>query len=402
MAEWRVCRLRDIVTLRGGHGFPEDEQGIKSGPLPFYKVSDMNSSGNERYLSNANNYVEHKATRYNGWCILPRGAVVFAKVGAALLLNRRRILTVPSIIDNNMMAAVASRAISPAWLYQWLLTIDFAELVQVGALPSINQDLVGKIVVGVPPLEEQRRIAETLDTIDETIQATARVIAKVRATANGLITDAVASALWAGEFRSLGEIADGSPGSLIQTGPFGSQLHASEYVNEGISAFMPTDIKDGELDFEGAAKISVKKADELGRHRLRAGDVLFARRGDLLRCAVVAADQREGLCGTGCLLVRIPEAELAPDWLVTVYRHDAVQRQVSARAVGSTMLNLSAGLIRSLLIPFPTQDSQRLMTAVQESSQRIEAERTDLVKLGALRAGLASDLLSGRVRTVAA
>ena len=191
MAEWRECQLRDIATLRGGHGFPKDEQGIKSGPLPFYKVSDMNSSGNEQYLSNANNYVEYKATRYNGWCVLPRGAVVFAKVGAALLLNRRRILTVPSIIDNNMMAAVVSRAISTAWLYQWLLTIDFAGLVQVGALPSINQDLLGKIVVDVPPLAEQRRIAEILDTIDETIQSTERVIAKAALIERGLKWDLV-------------------------------------------------------------------------------------------------------------------------------------------------------------------------------------------------------------------
>ena len=269
-------------------------------------------------------------------------------------------------------------------------------------MPRTSWYAVSQAPVWLPPLEEQRRIAEILDTIDETIQATERVIAKLHVTADGLIAEAVESALRAREFRSLGEIADNSPGSLIQTGPFGSQLHASEYVNEGIPAFMPTDIKDGKLDFSGAAKISVKKADELGRHRLRTGDVLFARRGDLLRCAVVAPDQREGLCGTGCLLVRIPEAELAPDWLVTVYRHDAVQRQVLARAVGSTMLNLSAGLIRSLSIPYPTQDSQRLMALAQESSHRIETERTSQAKLGALRSGLAADLLSGRIRTVAA
>ena len=189
MAEWLERQLRDIADLRGGYGFPEDEQGIKSGSLPFYKVSDMNSLGNERYLRDANNYVDHQTARDNGWCILPPGAVVFAKVGAALLLNRRRILTVPSIIDNNMMAAVVSRELSTTWLYHWLLTIDFSRLVQVGALPSINQYLLGQIAVDIPPLEEQRRIAEILDTIDETIQATERVIVKRTAELEGLIEE---------------------------------------------------------------------------------------------------------------------------------------------------------------------------------------------------------------------
>ena len=269
-------------------------------------------------------------------------------------------------------------------------------------MPRTSWHAVSQASIWAPPLEEQRRIAEILDSIDETIQATEHVIAKLRAAANGLISDAVENALRTGKIRSLGEVADGIPGSLIQTGPFGSQLHASEYVSEGIPAFMPTDMSDGTLDVVGAAKISAKKADELGRHRLRVGDVLFARRGDLSQCAVVAAEQDGGLCGTGCLLVRIPETGLSPVWLATAYRHDAVQRQVLARAVGSTMLNLSAGLVRSLLIPCPTRVSKRLMKVAQESARRIEGERVNLAKLGVLRAGLAADLLSGRVRTVPA
>ena len=269
-------------------------------------------------------------------------------------------------------------------------------------MPRTSWLAVSQAPAWVPPLEEQRRIAEILDTIDETIQAAERVIAKLRAAMNGLISAAVENALRTGETRSLGEIADVIPGSLIQTGPFGSQLHASEYVTEGIPAFMPTDISDGTLDVAGAAKISAKKADELGRHRLRVGDVLFSRRGDLSRCAVVAAEQDGGLCGTGCLLVRIPETGLSPVWLATAYGHDAVQRQVLGRAVGSTMLNLSAGLMRSLLIPCPTRVSKRLIRVAQESARRIEGERANLAKLGVLRAGLAADLLSGRVRTVPA
>ena len=268
-------------------------------------------------------------------------------------------------------------------------------------MPRTSWLAVSQALVWVPPLEEQVRIAEVLDAIDEIIQATERVIAKLRATREGLFTEGVEAAISTGRIRRLGEVVDQSSDSLVQTGPFGSQLHASEYIDEGIPAFMPRDIREGKLDIRRSAKISVDKANELGRHRLRSGDVLLARRGDLSQCAVVAASQAESICGTGCLLVRVPREELEPEWLVAAYRHEFIQRQVQARAIGSTMLNLSATLVRSLLIPFPSQALQRLMLGIQESSRRLEAERANLAKLQQLRAGLSADLLSGRVQTVA-
>ncbi|MFN3256981.1 MAG: hypothetical protein ACE37B_14940 [Ilumatobacter sp.] len=225
---------------------------------------------------------------------------------------------------------------------------------------------------------------------------------KLSVTASGLASAAVAAAFAGPGIRSIGQIAEGAPGSLVQTGPFGSQLHASDYVSEGVPTFMPTDIANGRLDIAGAAKITESKANELGRHRLRSGDLLFGRRGDLSRCAVVPDGAAGGLCGTGCLLVRIPNNVIAADWLALVYRHDYVQRQVLGRAVGSTMLNLSGGLIRSLLVPLPTEESEQLMAAFRSNEQRLEAESNQHSKLRELRRGLASDLLSGRVRTVKA
>ena len=145
---------------------------------------------------------------------------------------------------------------------------------------AIGRTELAALKFPVPPLEEQRRIAEILDTIDETIQSTERVITKLRAALNGLISDAVENALRVGVIRSLGEIADGSPGSLIQTGPFGSQLHASEYVTEGIPAFMPTDIDDGTLDAAGASQdLSAKKANELAPIVSKLAYVVFALEG---------------------------------------------------------------------------------------------------------------------------
>ncbi len=101
----------------------------------------------------------------------------------------------------------------------------------------------------------------------------------------------------------VGSLRDVCSGNL-QTGPFGSQLHAHEYVATGIPVLMPKDLIDHRADLVSAAKISPEKADSLGKHVLKSGDLLFSRRGDVTRFALIDSDSEGALCGTGCLKAR--------------------------------------------------------------------------------------------------
>ena len=100
---WEVVRLGDIAQVRSGVGFPLNRQGRRNGAYPFIKVSDMNLGGNETYIRSANNYVDQQDASELGATVFPPGTVVFPKVGAAIATNKKRALTVPTIIDNNMM-----------------------------------------------------------------------------------------------------------------------------------------------------------------------------------------------------------------------------------------------------------------------------------------------------------
>jgi type I restriction enzyme S subunit len=102
--------------------------------------------------------------------------VAFAKVGAALLLNRRRLLARPSCIDNNMMGLIP-QACDPTWAMYWLSGLDLAELANPGAIPSVNEGQMRDTPAAVPPLPEQRAIAAFLD--QETAKLDA-LVAKVR------------------------------------------------------------------------------------------------------------------------------------------------------------------------------------------------------------------------------
>lgn len=170
-ADWEEASLGDICTFRGGNGFKEEHQGQSVGDFPFIKVSDLTLPGNEKHITNAQNWVSEAVLKKLRATLQPEGAVVFAKVGAALKLNRRRILSRPTAIDNNMMAAIPDRErIDAEFLYYFLLTQDLGRFSQESAVPSVNQGHLASIDIGLPPLPEQRKIAEILRTWDEAIE----------------------------------------------------------------------------------------------------------------------------------------------------------------------------------------------------------------------------------------
>lgn len=170
-ADWEETSLGDLCTFRGGNGFKEEHQGQSVGEFPFIKVSDLTLPGNEKHITNAQNWVSEAVLKKLRATLQPEGAVVFAKVGAALKLNRRRILSRPTAIDNNMMVAIPDRErIDADFLYYFLLTQDLGRFSQESAVPSVNQGHLASIDIGLPPLPEQRKIAEILRTWDVAIE----------------------------------------------------------------------------------------------------------------------------------------------------------------------------------------------------------------------------------------
>src|SRR5437588_12956114 len=86
--------------------------------------------------------------------------------------------------------------------------------------------------------------------------------------------------------QTLGKVCD-EVGGIIRTGPFGSQLHESDYVGEGIPVVMPKDIVEGKVSTNSIAHVSEKDAQRLAQHRLKAGDIVYGRRGDIGRQALI-------------------------------------------------------------------------------------------------------------------
>ena len=152
---------------------------------------------------------------------------------------------------------------------------------------------------------------------------------------------------------TLGEIAD------LQTGPFGSQLKAEEYVQNGIPVVMPINIDlSGTISINKIAHTAEEKASLLKKYKLKNGDIVFSRRGDLSKIGYITNDQSGWLCGTGCLRAR-PKENIVSCFLHLYLKQKNVANWLEDNSIGQTMKNINTDILSKLPIILPSYEEQK-------------------------------------------
>ena len=144
-------------------------------------------------------------------------------------------------------------------------------------------------------------------------------------------------------------------GSLIElfiTGPFGSALHKSDYVADGIPLINPMNIIGGKVVPIDKMLVSPETVERLSSFKVAPNDIVIARRGDMGRCAVVQPEQEGWLCGTGSFVLRFP-AVLCSEYFAVCLRSPYSVEYLSGNSIGNTMLNLNQAILKSILLPVP-------------------------------------------------
>lgn len=154
----------------------------------------------------------------------------------------------------------------------------------------------------------------------------------------------------------------------IQTGPFGSQLHASDYVADGIPSIMPTNIG-ARLNIvtDGLVYVSETDIDRLEKYTVQAGDIVYSRRGDVEKCAFITEKQDGWLCGTGCLRIRFFSSQVVPRFCAYYLSSPDVRAWVLNSSVGSTMPNLNSSILRDLPMLLPELPEQQAIASILSS-----------------------------------
>lgn len=175
---------------------------------------------------------------------------------------------------------------------------------------------------------------------------------------------------------SLGEISVN-----IQTGPFGSQLHQSDYSEKGTPVVMPKDLISGHISEESIARVSDDHVERLSRHKIEVGDILYSRRGDVGRCAFASETEAGWLCGTGCLRVTIDSRKANPKFVFYQLLKADTIGWVEKHAVGSTMLNLNTSILSSVPIDLPSHDKQNHIVGVLSAYDDLIENNQKQIKL---------------------
>ena len=167
----------------------------------------------------------------------------------------------------------------------------------------------------------------------------------------------------------------------IQTGPFGSQLHQSDYSDYGIPVIMPKDLLNGHISTNTIALVEPCHAERLNRHLVKTDDIVFARRGDVGRCAFVTEKESGWICGTGCIRVRINSNLTNPKFVFYQLQKEETIGWIEKHAVGATMLNLNTSIIGDVPVELPDLSTQNKIVEIISNYDKLIENNQKQIKL---------------------
>lgn len=269
-------------------------------------------------------------------------------------------------------------------------------------------------------LPEQTRIAEILSTADEAIAHTEALIAKYQRIKTGLMQDLLTKGIdengnirskathkfvvkngievpeeW--EVDNLGDLCKKGGGS-IQTGPFGSQLHAEDYKEEGVPIITVEHLVDNRIAHENLPLVGEADYKRLKKYIINTGDLVFSRVGAIDRCSITTECENGWMFSGRCLRVR-PGKMFDSHFLMYQLNFDLARNHILSNAVGSTMKCLNTTILSETPVFLPkTTEQIKISERIDSFENQLKQLNNRKSKLQSLKTGLMQDLLSGKVR----
>ncbi|EQB2609035.1 TPA: restriction endonuclease subunit S [Raoultella ornithinolytica] len=279
-------------------------------------------------------------------------------------------------IGRGLCSIAASAKVTSPFLWWLLPTYKYQlDAIATGStFEAVSAEQLGNLCFALPSISEQIQIAAFLDhetaKIDNLIEKQQQLIELLKEKRQAVISHAVTKGLnpdvvmkdsgveWLGEVPEHWIIAQLKFNTLeMQTGPFGSQLHAEDYVVDGIPLINPAHMNAGMIIPDPKVTVDEATQERLGRHKLSEGEIIFSRRGELGRCAVVKKNNEGWLCGTGSLKAKLTK-KIIPDYAYTLISSEGVVSELTLESKGSTMANLNTETLGRIRLPVPPISEQ--------------------------------------------
>lgn len=377
MADWKMVKIGDVIQLEYGKPLPQEDRDA-NGLYPAY--------GANGELCRTNRFYHDKKT------------IIVGRKGSAGEVKLTEEKFWP--LDVTYFVTFDDSQNDLYFIHYVLKFLNLPKLAK-GVKPGINRNDIYSIQFPFPSLLEQKRIVEILDEAFEGIDAAIANTEKNLANTRELFEN------YFDQIFSLEEIKESQLGKIagdVFTGPFGSLLHKSDYIKGGVPLVNPAHILDGVIVADENKSVSLEVAECLSGYRLKEGDVVIGRRGEIGRCAVVTQKEAGWICGTGCFFIRVFD-NINSDFLACLLKSKSYQKKLEESASGATMLNLSNSTLSNFLIRMPDisvqnkimQKSEELSCGVRELQRSFEVKTQLLndLKQSLLQKAFRGELTSG-------
>ena len=178
------------------------------------------------------------------------------------------------------------------------------------------------------------------------------------------------------ETVKLGDIA-----TCIQPGPFGSQLHNSDYSESGTPIIMPKDMIDGKISHSNLIFVGEEHTKRLCRHQVHAGNLMVARKGDVRKCVFITENEEGWMTGSDCLKVALNEGTCYPRFIYYQLRSPFIGRWLEKISIGATMPSINTGLLSSIELVLPPLKEQKQIADILSAYDDLIENNQKQIKL---------------------
>ena len=366
---WATVTLGDLSEVKSGVGFPKKYQGQSSGDYPVYKVGDVSRAVTLRQglLNSANHYVTTEEAGALKGVIFRTGSTLFAKIGEAIKLNRRAFVMRPGLADNNVMAVVPLLNESDRFIHYFLRTVDLSDVSRSTTVPSVRKGDIEDLIIPLPPLAEQKVIADKLDTllaqVDNTKARLERIPQILKRFRQSVLAAAVSGRLTGISEESFAKIPIEQLAKpqrySLGIGPFGSNLKVADYREAGHPLIFVREIRANQFGDDATKYVSGEKFHELKAHRAVPGDILITKMGDPPGdVAIYPLECPEAVITADCIKLSVDEKAYSRDYVAYAMQSEQFRRDVLSISAGVAQQKVNLTKFRKLTLRAPPRLEQ--------------------------------------------
>lgn len=367
MVEWKTIGEISSNVFAGGTPSTKHEE-YYDGDIPWIRSGEIDFN----IITKAERNITKAGYNNSSAKLIRKGSVVMAMTGATVA--KSAIVEFETSANQSVCAIEPDTSIADYKYVYYYLAKEYFKIKSSaqGALTSLNLAMIKQIEIPLPSLSEQERIVGILDTFTSSIENLKAQISLRRKQYEHYRDKLLNLEGKPGvEMKTLGEIA------TTKVGPFGSLLHKKDYIKDGIPLINPVHMNNGKIEEDCSFSVSNEMAEQLSNYRLKPEDIVFARRGEIGRCAIVTQKEDGYLCGTGSLIVRF-DKKVSSKYMLYLFLSPFCRNYLEKSAIGGSMLNINCTIVAKMPISLPSLEEQsRIVSILDEfeaSIKNLEAQ----------------------------